>query len=202
MTTQAPARSGRKLRQLRGWRKRSYAVESSSIRESTIVPPIVTDRPAQSEAKDEAVKLRGQWRSFHAKVERKASIDLSRLEATVLTSSNETPTRSRQRMPREIAREILTGRVDNVRDGIALVTLFPKNELPFTAQWAAKELARRSISKSDLFELTMIDTGFAVIQSFRRLKRKPIPTELLAEIESMKEAYAGLLTGESDGDRE
>jgi len=103
------------------------------------------------------------------------------------------------RAPRCVAREVFVGRVDNIRDGIAYLTLFPESDEPLAAQWSAEELARKAIGKSDLFELTMTDTGKEIIPTLRRTPRQPIPEELLTEIQKLREAYSDLLTDEADG---
>jgi len=102
----------------------------------------------------------------------------------------------------EVVSEVFRGRVDNIQDGIAFVTLIPQDGDTLVAQWPARDLAKKSIGKSDLFELTMTDTGEAVIPSFRKVPRKPIPDKLWAEIQKLKEAYPDLQADESDGEEE
>ena len=69
-----------------------------------------------------------------------------------------------------VAREVFTGRVDNISNGTALVTLFSQDGEVLIAQWPEQDLAKESIGKSDLFELTMTDSGEAVIPSIRKIR--------------------------------
>jgi DNA-binding transcriptional ArsR family regulator len=103
---------------------------------------------------------------------------------------------------RVIASEIFKGRVDHIGDGTALVTLFSADGETLVAQWPEQILGKESIGKSDLFELTMTDSGAAVVPSFRRIPREPIPDELWAEIQKIKLAYPELVASDGDGDFE
>jgi hypothetical protein len=98
------------------------------------------------------------------------------------------------------ATEVFKGRVENIVDETALVTLFSQGGETLIAQWPERDLARASIGKSDLFELTMVDTGEAVIPSFRKVPREPIPDELWEEIQRVKAAYSDLEADDVDGD--
>jgi hypothetical protein len=80
--------------------------------------------------------------------------------------------------------------------------LFSQDGETLIAQWPERDLARAAIGKSDLFELTMTDTGEAVIPSFRKLPRAPIPDELWEEIQRVKAAYSDLQVDDVDGDDE
>jgi hypothetical protein len=102
----------------------------------------------------------------------------------------------------EVVSEVFRGRVDNIQDRIAFVTLITQDGDTLVAQWPARDLAKKSIGKSDLFELTMTDTGESVIPSFRKIPRTPIPDELWAKIQKLKEAYPDLQADESDGEEE
>ena len=92
--------------------------------------------------------------------------------------------------------------MDQISDGVAFVTMFSEDGETLVAQWPERNLARESIEKSDLFELTMTDSGNAVVASFRKIQREPIPEELWAEIQKIKEAYTNLLAEDGDGDDE
>ena len=101
-----------------------------------------------------------------------------------------------------IATETFKGRVDNISDGTALVTLISQDGETLIAQWPERDLAKASIGKSDLFELTMTDTEEAVIPSFRKVSRAPIPDELWEEIQRVKAAYSDFQVDDVDGDDE
>ena len=148
-------------------------------------------RTAQSETKHEAVRIRGLWsRPF----KRKASLDLALLEARILARlrnlANDARSKPQAPTRRVVAQEVFTGRVDNICNGVAFLTLFPKDGEPLAAQWSPDDLAKKSIGKSDLFELTMTDSGEAVTSSFRKTLRQPIPDGLWTEIQKVKEAYS------------
>jgi hypothetical protein len=101
-----------------------------------------------------------------------------------------------------VAKEVFRGRVDSIIDGTAFVTLFTQDGGQMSAQWPERDLAKESIGKSDLFELTMTDTGSAVIPSIRKVSRRPIPDALWREIERVKAAYPDLQAEDVDGDEE
>ena len=127
-------------------------------------------RISQSEAKHEAVRIRSHWTRSG---KRKPSLELILLEDRLLderTRNAASATRLKSRIPTRcvVAQEVFTGRVDNISDGVAFLTLFPKDEEPLAAQWPAGDLAKKSIGKSDLFELTMTDSGKAVTSSFQK----------------------------------
>jgi hypothetical protein len=105
---------------------------------------------------------------------------------------------ARQVKTQPVATEVFRGRVDEITDGSAVITLFSKDGETITAQWPEQDLAKESIGKGDIFELTMIDAGGAVVPSFRKVSRKPIPEELWKEIERVKRAYSGLDAGDGD----
>jgi hypothetical protein len=98
----------------------------------------------------------------------------------------------------EAPSELFRGRVDNIRDGIAFVTLISREGDTLVAQWPAQDLAKAAIGKDDLFELTMTDVNGQVASSFRRLSRKLIPDDLWKEIEELRVAYAHLLDDQGD----
>ncbi len=99
-------------------------------------------------------------------------------------------------------KEDFRGRVDNIRDGIAFVTLFSDSGEKLVAQWPEEDLAQASIGKGDLFELTMTDVNGQITSSFRKLKRKMIPDDLWSEIEELRVAYAHLLDDQGDASEE
>jgi len=161
-------------------------------------------RIAQSATKREAVLSRRTWPHLPKS---KATLQLAGLEARARAEAKAKVTflfladlHSRPVKPSPVAREVFTGRVDNISNGTAFVTLFSQDGEVLIAQWPEQDLAKESIGKSDLFELTMTDSGEAVIPSIRKIPRKLIPDELWAEIQRIKEDYSDLLAEDSDGD--
>ena len=208
MTAAAPPRRRKKMTLIRYGQ--SYALASARYRNliGETRHPFGTRQVAQSEAKHKAVGIRDLWRR---RVKQTESPDLALLvgdkillfQAKFHARSRYAETARRPEPPspssRVVAEETFTGRVDNIRNGVAYLTLLPEDKEPLAAQWDADDLAKKSIGKSDLFELTMKDSGDAVTLSFRRTPRHPIPDDLWAEIQKLTDAYSDLLTDKSDG---
>src|SRR4051794_24381717 len=129
MTTVAPPRRGHPTSHKRD--RRFYA--STLSYRSRIEEPsqrIATEiRKTQSPTKREAVLIfRHFWKN---RAKRKASLELDRLGATVLPRGD---VRSKLPASRSVVREVFTGRVDNICDGIAFVTLFSESQEQLIAQ--------------------------------------------------------------------
>jgi hypothetical protein len=154
---------------------------------------------AQSETKQEAARVRRSWECAAIA---KAPPEFASPQARVWLAwiPPKSPVGLVQARP--IATEVFRGRVDDIIGQTAIVTLFSEDGEPMTAQWPEQELARESIRKGDLFELTMTDTGGAVVPSFRKVSRRPIPDDLWEEIERVKAAYPDLQADDVDGEEE
>jgi len=98
----------------------------------------------------------------------------------------------------EVVSEVFRGRVDNIRNGIAFVTLISKDRDTLLARWPEKDLAKASIGKSDLFELTMTDEGGRITNSFRKIARRRLSQKLWKDVEELRDAYAHLLDNQDD----
>ena len=98
----------------------------------------------------------------------------------------------------EVVSEVFQGRVDNIRNGIAFVTLISKEEDTLFARWPEKDLANASIGKSDLFELTMTDEGGRITNLFRKIARRRLSQKLWKDVEELRDAYAHLLDNQDD----
>jgi hypothetical protein len=161
----------------------------------------------QSANKDEAVKIHRDWASpVHADraslIEWRSEI-FPQLEAKVLARKLALAFEfwnSEASIDSILAQEVFPGRVDNIQDGIAYVTLFPDDGDVLVAQWPEKDLVKESIGKSDLFELTMTDSGVSVSHSFRKTQRKAISDDLRQEVERIRAYYADLLTKDGNGE--
>ncbi len=101
-----------------------------------------------------------------------------------------------------VVREQFDGRVDDIIDGTAFVTLVSEHGETIAAQWPEQDLARKSIGRGDLFRWTLTDAGDVIRSSFRKVPRKRIPDDLWEEIKKIKAAYADLLVDDGDGDEE
>jgi hypothetical protein len=99
-----------------------------------------------------------------------------------------------------VAQEVFQGRVDNIADGIAFITLFPVDGDILIAQWPENDLVKESIGKSDLFELTMTDSGESVSHAFRKIPRDPISDDLWEKVEKIREFYGDLVTKDENGE--
>jgi hypothetical protein len=155
---------------------------------------------AQSPTKCEAVSLRDSW------LESKGLVRCRRVYRRRPTHSKLSVNVASKRPPlaarNPVVAEVFNGRVDNVENGTAFLTLFAKDGEILIAQWPEPELARKGIGKSDLFKLTMTDSGKAVAMWFETVPRKPIPDDLWAEIQKIRQAYSELSTDERDGEEE
>jgi len=99
-----------------------------------------------------------------------------------------------------VLKERFQGRLDNIRDGVAYVTLFTSEGKKLAAQIPVKDLAENHIGKSDLFELNMIENHGSFRMRFRKIDRDPIPDDLWKEIQQLRTSYADLFKDDEDGE--
>lgn len=71
-----------------------------------------------------------------------------------------------------------TGRVIQIRDGIAYVDLYSNGQLSFYAEVEAEDLAKHDIGDHDKFELVATDDTL----EFKKIPGKPLSAERVAEI--------------------
>jgi hypothetical protein len=160
-------------------------------------------------AKEEAVQIQRDWasqfRSLRAMhTDWHATVTHSPLEAKALARKLGYIFifRHRARLRQAVfAEEVFQGRVDNIADGLAFITLFPNDGDILIAQWPENDLVKESIGKSDLFELTMTDSGEAVSHAFRKIPREPISDDLWEKVEKIREFYRDLVTKDDNGEK-
>ena len=124
----------------------------------------------QSPTKQKAVRFRGSWGPDAQIVPHPPDLRswLPRTGAIDVPAT----WHLRQAEARPVTRKVFKGRVDDVVNGLAIVTLYSDGGEVLAAEWPERDLAKISVGRGDLFELVMTDTGDAVLPSLRKVRRK------------------------------